>query len=108
VQVEGSSANLSLLYAPRARLLFLTSYSLVAVLPCCSWKEQKEAMLNKIKDTTQADNDEITRNLLGLAKTRPDIFGECGTAAAAAAAATVWFAWLAVHGADVTARHLWW
>jgi splicing factor 3A subunit 1 len=42
----------------------------------CSWKEQKEAMLNKIKDTTQADNDEITRNLLGLAKTRPDIFGE--------------------------------
>jgi hypothetical protein len=33
-------------------------------------------MLNKIKDTTQADNDEITRNLLGLAKTRPDIFGE--------------------------------
>jgi hypothetical protein len=33
-------------------------------------------MLNKIKDTTKADDDEITRNLLGLAKTRPDIFGE--------------------------------
>jgi len=42
------------------------------------WKEQKEAMLSKIKDTTKADDDEITRNLIGLAKTRPDIFGECG------------------------------
>lgn len=39
------------------------------------WKEQKEAMLSKIKDTTKADDDEITRNLIGLAKTRPDIFG---------------------------------
>lgn len=42
------------------------------------WKEQKEAMLSKIKDTTKADDDEITRNLIGLAKTRPDIFGEHG------------------------------
>ena len=40
------------------------------------WKEQKEVMLSKIKDTTKADDDEITRNLIGLAKTRPDIFGE--------------------------------
>lgn len=40
------------------------------------WKEQKEAMLSKIKDTTKADDDEITRNLIGLARTRPDIFGE--------------------------------
>eukprot|EP00879_Flechtneria_rotunda_P024656 GHRR01026156.1.p1 GENE.GHRR01026156.1~~GHRR01026156.1.p1 ORF type:complete len:222 (+),score=87.63 GHRR01026156.1:379-1044(+) len=39
------------------------------------WKEQKEAMLSKIKDTTKAGDDEITRNLIGLAKTRPDIFG---------------------------------
>lgn len=40
------------------------------------WKEQKEAMLSKIKDTTKAGDDEITRNLIGLAKTRPDIFGK--------------------------------
>lgn len=39
------------------------------------WKEQREAMLSKIRDTTRADDDEITRNLVGLAKTRPDIFG---------------------------------
>lgn len=39
------------------------------------WKEQKDAMLGKIKDTTRADDEEITRNLLGLARTRPDIFG---------------------------------
>lgn len=39
------------------------------------WREQREAMLAKIRDTTKASDDEIGRNLLGLARTRPDIFG---------------------------------
>lgn len=41
------------------------------------WREQKEAMISKIRDTTRAADDEIARNLVGLAKTRPDIFGAC-------------------------------
>lgn len=32
-------------------------------------------MLNKIRDTTKANDDEITNNILSLARTRPDIFG---------------------------------
>ena len=32
-------------------------------------------MINKLKGTTKAGDDEITRNLVGLARTRPDIFG---------------------------------
>ena len=39
------------------------------------WREQREAMISKIRDTTRAADDEIARNLVGLAKTRPDIFG---------------------------------
>ncbi len=39
------------------------------------WREQREAMIAKIRDTTRADDDEIARNLVGLARTRPDIFG---------------------------------
>ena len=39
------------------------------------WKEQKEAMIAKIRETTKADDSEIGQNLLSLAKTRPDIFG---------------------------------
>ncbi|CAD7697669.1 unnamed protein product [Ostreobium quekettii] len=39
------------------------------------WKEQREAMLAKIRETTKAHDDEIGRNLVMLAKTRPDIFG---------------------------------
>mmetsp|Transcript_45379 Transcript_45379/g.117580 ORF Transcript_45379/g.117580 Transcript_45379/m.117580 type:complete len:714 (-) Transcript_45379:156-2297(-) len=39
------------------------------------WKEQKEAMLSKIKTTTKANDDEISRNIIQLAGTRPDIFG---------------------------------
>eukprot|EP00958_Prasinococcus_capsulatus_P024133 scaffold3734_cov425-Prasinococcus_capsulatus_cf.AAC.11 len=39
------------------------------------WKEQKEAMLAKIKDTIKADDSEIVKNVVTLAKTRPDIFG---------------------------------
>ena len=31
--------------------------------------------MNKLRDSTKAKDDEITRNLVGLAKTRPDIFG---------------------------------
>lgn len=39
------------------------------------WKEQREAMISKIRETTKADDNEIGKNLLNLAKTRPDIFG---------------------------------
>jgi hypothetical protein len=37
--------------------------------------EQREIMLAKLRDTTKAGDDEITRNLVRLARTRPDIFG---------------------------------
>jgi splicing factor 3A subunit 1 len=39
------------------------------------YKEQKERMLAKIKETTLAPDEEISRNIVGLARTRPDIFG---------------------------------
>jgi splicing factor 3A subunit 1 len=39
------------------------------------YKEQKERMLAKIKETTLAPDDGISRNIVGLARTRPDIFG---------------------------------
>ncbi|PWA76466.1 Pre-mRNA splicing factor PRP21-like protein [Artemisia annua] len=39
------------------------------------FKEQKERMFAKIKETTLAKDDEISRNIVGLARTRPDIFG---------------------------------
>eukprot|EP00887_Chlorella_sp_A99_P000243 scaffold13.g243.t1 len=39
------------------------------------WREQREVMLSKIRETTKAGDDEIGRNLEVLAKTRPDIFG---------------------------------
>lgn len=39
------------------------------------YKEQKERMMAKIRDTTLAQDDEISRNIVGLARTRPDIFG---------------------------------
>ncbi|VFQ73504.1 unnamed protein product [Cuscuta campestris] len=39
------------------------------------YKEQKERMFAKIRDTTLAQDDEISRNIVGLARTRPDIFG---------------------------------
>ncbi|GMH40484.1 hypothetical protein BSKO_08388 [Bryopsis sp. KO-2023] len=39
------------------------------------WKEQRDAMLAKIRETTKAQDEEISRNLVTLAKTRPDIFG---------------------------------
>jgi len=42
------------------------------------WKEQREAMLSKLRDTTKASDEELTANLVGLAKTRPDIFGTRG------------------------------
>ena len=32
--------------------------------------------MSKLRDSTKAKDDEITRNLVGLARTRPDIFGE--------------------------------
>uniref|UniRef100_A0A2P2MQL0 Uncharacterized protein MANES_04G066600 n=1 Tax=Rhizophora mucronata TaxID=61149 RepID=A0A2P2MQL0_RHIMU len=39
------------------------------------YKEQKEKMFAKIRETTLAVDDEIARNIVGLARTRPDIFG---------------------------------
>ena len=39
------------------------------------YKEQKDRMMAKIKETTLAQDDEISRNIVGLARTRPDIFG---------------------------------
>ena len=39
------------------------------------WKVQREAMLSKIRETTQASDDEISRNLVDLAGHRPDVFG---------------------------------
>ena len=53
------------------------------------WREQREAMLSKIRGSTRAGDDEITRNLVGLARTRPDIFGSARDEAARAVAAAV-------------------
>jgi hypothetical protein len=39
------------------------------------WKEQRDAMMAKIRETTKASDDEISRNLMGLAAARPDVFG---------------------------------
>ncbi|XP_042020999.1 probable splicing factor 3A subunit 1 [Salvia splendens] len=39
------------------------------------FKEQKDRMFAKIRETTLAPDDEISRNIVGLARTRPDIFG---------------------------------
>ncbi|KAM1652776.1 hypothetical protein ACFX13_005376 [Malus domestica] len=39
------------------------------------FKEQKERMFAKIRGTTLAQDDEISSNIVGLARTRPDIFG---------------------------------
>ncbi|KAM1267503.1 hypothetical protein ACFX15_036401 [Malus domestica] len=39
------------------------------------FKEQKERMFAKIWNTTLAQDDEISRNIMGLARTHPDIFG---------------------------------
>ncbi|KAK4491506.1 hypothetical protein RD792_002256 [Penstemon davidsonii] len=39
------------------------------------YKEQKDRMFAKIRETTLAADDEISRNIVGLARTRPDIFG---------------------------------
>ncbi|KAK7310767.1 hypothetical protein RJT34_08480 [Clitoria ternatea] len=39
------------------------------------YKEQKERMFAKIRETTLAADDEISRNIVGLARTRPDVFG---------------------------------
>ncbi|GBG81804.1 hypothetical protein CBR_g33984 [Chara braunii] len=39
------------------------------------YKEQKERMMAKLRETTLASDEEISKNIVGLAKTRPDIFG---------------------------------
>ncbi|CAG9462809.1 unnamed protein product [Pedinophyceae sp. YPF-701] len=40
------------------------------------WKTQREAMLAKIRDSASASDEEIASNIAGLARTRPDIFGD--------------------------------
>lgn len=39
------------------------------------YKEQRERMFAKLRETTLAQDDEISKNIVGLARTRPDIFG---------------------------------
>lgn len=39
------------------------------------YKEQKDRMFAKIRETTLAQDDEISKNIVGLARLRPDIFG---------------------------------
>ncbi|CDY41093.1 BnaC05g10840D [Brassica napus] len=39
------------------------------------FKEQKDRMFAKIRETTLAQDDEIAKNIVGLARLRPDIFG---------------------------------
>lgn len=41
------------------------------------FQEQRQAMMSKIRETTKASDDEIGRNLMGLARKRPDVFGQC-------------------------------
>ena len=43
------------------------------------WREQREAMLGKMRDSTKAGDEEITANLMTLAQTRPDIFATTET-----------------------------
>lgn len=40
------------------------------------FQEQRQAMMSKIRETTKASDDEIGRNLMGLARKRPDVFGK--------------------------------
>ena len=39
------------------------------------WKVQREAMMGKLRGSTVATDEEISRNVISLARTRPDIFG---------------------------------
>lgn len=48
------------------------------------WKQQKDAMLSKIKETTKASDDEIGRNLTLLARRMPDVFGSGASAVTSA------------------------
>lgn len=48
------------------------------------WKQQKDVMLSRIKETTKASDEEIGRNLSLLARTRPDVFGANAAAVSSA------------------------
>lgn len=39
------------------------------------WKQQREAMLAKLRGSTQASHEDVAANVLNLARNRPDIFG---------------------------------
>jgi len=51
------------------------------------YKGQREAMLGKVRNSAKASDAEISRNLVALARTRPDVFGEGGGGGAGAGAA---------------------
>ena len=38
------------------------------------WKEQKDAMLKKLQGSNKVDDDQFAKNIVSLAKSRPDIF----------------------------------
>merc|ERR1711977_481051 len=38
------------------------------------WGKQRDVLLNKIKETTLASDEEIASNIVNLARNRPDIF----------------------------------
>ena len=53
------------------------------------WKVEREAMLGKLRGSTVASDEEIARNVVGLARTRPDIFGSSAAEVSVAFSAEV-------------------
>ena len=53
------------------------------------WREQREAMLGKLRGSTVASDEEIAKNVISLARTRPDIFGSTDEEVSVAVAAEV-------------------
>jgi splicing factor 3A subunit 1 len=51
------------------------------------WREQREAMLGKLRGSTVASDEEIAKNVISLARTRPDIFGSTDEEVSVAVAA---------------------
>lgn len=51
------------------------------------WKQQREAMLAKLRGSTQASHEDVAANVLNLAKNRPDIFGSTDAEVSKAVAA---------------------
>ena len=53
------------------------------------WREQKEIMMGKLRGSTVASDEEIAKNVIYLARTRPDIFGSTDEEVSAAVTAEV-------------------